>query len=187
MVPNASIWVTDDGLMVNGTPGVMDQLKVLLRELDQPFDEVIVDVRLFEWQEVSTSSFWSERLSRRLLLGKIGGDEGSTALKRLSSEGHSILLASERLAVSSGKAKTLNLPTEKPGSLVRVRVRPKCLNSNVIQTQVEITSSGRDSKHSFRRKFKDGETICIKGFLTQPYKLTPEVEIILMLTPHLMR
>lgn len=184
LVPGASISLEEGGLMVRGTEGQMDQVKELFAVLDVPLSQVILDVRVIKWEGMAPAQFWSERLRGGLLIGSLRGGEAKVDPRALAlAVGPSTILAHSTLPVDLGDTGYMSLSD----AGIELRYRPVFREPNKIESHIQIARADTRRFRTFRRVFKDGETLCIKGFLPAPNVRGGEAKVVLMLTPHLMR
>ena len=188
MVPDASISVEEGGLMVRGTAGQMDLVKELFAELDVPLSEVILDVHLVVWEGVVPAQFWAEDLPGGLMAGSLRGGVVEVDRQALARAfGSANLLAHKTFPANFGESGWLSLSALESDAQIEIWYRPVFREPNKIQSHIQIAIIGTRRPYTFQRVFKDGETVCIKGFLPTQNLRGEEAEVVLMLTPHLMR
>ena len=188
MVPDASISVEQGGLMVRGTPGQIDLVKELFAELDVPLSEVSLDVHLVVWEGVAPAQLWVEDLPGGLVAGSLHGGVVEVDRQALARAfGSANLLLHKTFPANLGESGRLSLSASESDVQIELWYRPVFREPNKIQSHIQIAIVGTRRPYTFHRDFKDGETVCIKGFLPTQNVRGEAAEVVLMLTPHLMR
>ncbi len=174
--------------MVRGTEGQMDEVKELFAVLDVPLSQVILDVRVIRWEGMAPAQFWSEKLPRGLLIGSLRGGEAKVDPRALALvDGPSSLLSHQSLLVELDEEGYLILSVSELDTEFELRYRPVFRKPDEVESHIQIAGADTRRLHIFRRVFKDGETVCIKGFLPTPNEGGGDAEVVLMLTPRLTR
>ena len=178
LVPDASITIVEEGLMVKGTADEMDLVKRVFADLT--LANIILDVRLCLWNGVSTPELWTERQPRGLMFGSVNtGAE-------LNSNGSSTILAGESLPLRLGESGKLVLVSTELDAKVKLRYQPRLKAPGEIDSQVQVSIPGHRHVFRLRGTFEDGETVFVKGLFPRRRRARQDAEVVLVLTQHLL-
>lgn len=98
-----------------------------------------------------------------------------------------LVLLHKTFPANLGESGRLSLSASESDVQIELWYRPVFREPNKIQSHIQIAIVGTRRPYTFHRDFKDGETVCIKGFLPTQNVRGEAAEVVLMLTPHLMR